>query len=75
MKLKIDEVKKVERLQLTAQEIFVLKMLCVLDLNQTASLLAISKQRVSQVKRSAENKIDVQGILKKKEVQHDQDQD
>ena len=61
--MKIEQIRQIERLQLTSQEISVMKLLAQLEAGHVATLEGITKQRVSQVKKSAMNKLEMQGFL------------
>lgn len=61
MKLTINDVKEIEKVQLTPQEITVLTLLLKLEPNQVAYLLDLSKQRISQIKTGAYKKLEAQG--------------
>lgn len=66
MDIKIEQLREIERLQLTPQEISVLKLLAQLEPENVALLEGVSKQRVSQVKISAIKKLEVQGFVNKR---------
>ncbi len=66
MNIKIEQLREIERLQLTPQEISVLKLLAQLEPENVALLEGVSKQRVSQVKISAIKKLEAQGLVNKR---------
>lgn len=62
--MKIEDIRAIERVQLTFQEGEILKFLAYgLEANHVASILGISKQRVSQIKKSAMSKLEAQGFM------------
>lgn len=62
--MKTDDIRAIERVQLTFQEGEILKFLAFgLEANQIGAILGISKQRVSQIKKSAMSKLEAQGFV------------
>lgn len=69
--MKIDDIRAIERVQLTFQEGEILKFLAFgLEANQIGAILGISKQRVSQIKKSAMEKLEAQGFVENGKLKH-----
>ncbi len=72
--MKIEDIRAIERVQLTFQEGEILKFLAYgLEANHVASILGISKQRVSQIKKSAMSKLEAQGFMENGKLKHNLD--
>lgn len=69
--MKTDDIRAIERVQLTFQEGEILKFLAFgLEANQIGAILGISKQRVSQIKKSAMSKLEAQGFVENGKLKH-----
>lgn len=69
--MKTEDIRAIERVQLTFQEGEILKFLAFgLEANQIGAILGISKQRVSQIKKSAMSKLEAQGFVENGKLKH-----